>query len=234
MRKKILLIFTTILSVLFANAQDLHVGLSAGIAFPEMGKARTGLESQLKSLAFEAKITDDFPAWFEYKAEVSADFDKVMFGIYFIRSTTGGRISSRDFSANYFYNIKMRNVAFGFNTKLLIEELHKTRFFISIGAGVQNLNSKINEELLLYSNNKNVVYKNLTLEGQGFHAIVGFHSEKKITNNISVAAYLNYYFSPAYTRPSNYNSGNWKGFRTGLTFCLIIPEKMENFIRVDQ
>jgi hypothetical protein len=234
MRKVILLVCVTILSALLANAQDLNVGISAGIAFPEMKGARSSLTNKLNSLPFEAGITDNFPAWFEYKAEVSADFDKVMFGIYLIRSTAGGRISSRDFSANYFYNIKMRNVAFGFSTKLLIDELHKTRLFISIGAGAQNLNSNINEELLLYSNNKKVVYKNSKREDHGFHAIVGFNAEKKITNNISVATYLNYYLSPAYTRSSNYYSGNWKGFRTGLTFCLIIPEKIEKYSKVDQ
>lgn len=234
MRKITLLICTVILSVLLANAQDLNVGISAGIAFPEMKKARSGLESHQKSLPFETRVTDNFPAWFEYKIEVNADFDRVMFGIYFIRSTTGGRISSRDFSANYFYNVENRNVAFGFSTKLLIEELHQTRLFIILGAGVQHLNSNINEELLLYSNNKKVVYKNLKIDVQGFHTIVGLNAEKKITNNISVAAYLNYYFSPAYTRSSDYYSGDWKGFRTGLTLCLIIPENIEKFSRVDQ
>ncbi|MCD6659179.1 MAG: hypothetical protein LT105_03365, partial [Lentimicrobium sp.] len=69
--RKIALLICTVLSVLFANAQDLHLGFSAGLAFANMEGARSSLENKLHSLPYQAGITDNFPAWFEYKAEMS-------------------------------------------------------------------------------------------------------------------------------------------------------------------
>jgi len=233
MRKITLLICTALLSVLFANAQDLNVGLSSGIAFTDMKGAKAGLKSHQKSLLFETKVTDNFPAWFENKIEVNADFDRVIYGFYIVRNTTGGRISSQDFSANYFYNVSMRNVAFGINIKLLFKEVKKTRFFLSFGGGMENLRTDIKEELKLYSNNLTAINKDYGFYNNGIHGIMGFTAERKITNNISASAYLLHYFAPHYMKADIY-IGNWKGFRTGLTFCLIVPEKIEKYSKADQ
>ena len=226
--RKIALLICTVLSVLFANAQDLHLGFSAGLAFANMEGARSSLENKLHSLPYQAGITDNFPAWFEYKAEMSADFDMVMFGVYYMRSSTGGRISAKDYSANYFYNVEMINNAFGFSTKLLFEEINKTRFFVTLGIGQQHLKSIINEEMYLYSSNRKLILKKGETEGQSLHAIMGLFVEKRLTTNISVAAYVNFYTSPGYTE-SGYHAANWRGFRSGLTFCIIVPESIKNY-----
>lgn len=226
--RKIALLICTVLSVLFANAQDLHLGFSAGLAFANMEGARSSLENKLHSLQYQAGITDNFPAWFEYKAEMSADFDMVMFGVYYMRSSTGGRISAKDYSANYFYNVEMINNAFGFSTKLLFEEINKTRFFVTLGIGQQHLKSIINEEMYLYSSNRKLILKKGETEGQSLHAIMGLFVEKRLTTNISVAAYVNFYTSPGYTE-SGYDAANWRGFRSGLTFCIIVPESIKNY-----
>lgn len=226
--RKIALLICTVLSVLFANAQDLHLGFSAGLAFANMEGARSSLENKLHSLPYQAGITDNFPAWFEYKAEMSADFDMVMFGVYYMRSSTGGRISAKDYSANYFYNVEMINNAFGFSTKFLFEEINKTRFFVTLGIGQQHLKSIINEEMYLYSSNRKLILKKGETEGQSLHAIMGLFVEKRLTTNISVAAYVNFYTSPGYTE-SGYHAANWKGFRSGLAFCIIVPESIKNY-----
>ncbi len=228
MKKSIFIFFAICLTAIISNAQDLHLGFSAGLAFANMEGARSSLENKLHSLPYQAGITDNFPAWFEYKAEMSADFDMVMFGVYYMRSSTGGRISAKDYSANYFYNVEMINNAFGFSTKLLFDEINKTRFFVTLGIGQQHLKSIINEEMYLYSTKRKTILKKDETEGQSIHALAGLFVEKRLTTNISVAAYVNYYFSPFYTE-SGYRAANWKGFRSGLTFCIIVPESIKNY-----
>jgi hypothetical protein len=236
MRKITLLAVITLSSILFVNSQNINIGLSAGVSFPKMQSSRSQMEGKLKVLPFEAKITDNFPAWIEYKAEYYRDFDDYMLGFYIVRNSTGGRISSKDFSANYHFDVKMRNNVLGFNTKLLLDEYKQTRFFFCIGGGIEHLKTDLYEAMELLGNNKKVVYLDASKKKESFHAIFGLTTEVKLSKKIMASAYFHYYFSSTRKEIASYNtsfdynyhlSPKWNGLRSGLSVFFIFPDKKD-------
>lgn len=239
MRKIILSICVSIHLIFPALAQDINIGLSAGFAFPMMEFAKSQLKYTQKSLPFDAKITDNFPAWFEYKTDVYADYHDFMFGFYILQSATGGRVSSKDFSANYAFDVNMQLIAFGPNVKLLLKEINKTRVFLCISGGPELLRTDVLEEFELYANNQKISYLNVRDKQQGYHAILGFTGEIRFSRRVSASIYTNYYFSsyrfPKETRTVYFSFNNrifyifpkWNGIRSGLSVFLTIPEKVD-------
>ena len=236
MRKIILSICLALISVCPIFSQDFHIGLSAGIAFPRMELAKSQLKGVHGSLPFEAKITDNFPAWIEYKAEFYSDFDYFEFGAYFARNTTGGRISSKDFSGSYSFDQHMLYVVFGPALKLRVIEFYKTRIFFSLGGGPEFLKTDILEEIELYANNKKKTYLKIRDEHLGLHLSLGLSADYKLSDRFLASLYLNYYFSSYYNPKKIYHSyryneirikPQWNGARTGLTIFYTFPKKID-------
>lgn len=235
MKKIFLSVYVGLILIITASGQDLNFGVSVGLAFPTMKSAKSQFVYIQKSLPFEAEITDNFPAWIEYKAEFNADYDAFMIGFYILGSTTGGRISSKDYSANYVFDMNMRNVAFGLNIKMPIKKSNKTRLFFCLGGGPEVLNTDVLEEIELYSDNRKISYLNVQEKNQGFHAIFGLTAEIRFTNRISASIYTNYYFSSYRFPETTYYTfttnkfmifPKWNGFRSGLSVFYTIPEKI--------
>ena len=236
MRKIMLSISLALLSVCPIFSQDFHIGLSAGIAFPRMELAKYQLKGVHASLPFEAKITDNFPAWIEYKAEFYHDFDYFEIGLYFAKNTTGGRISSKDFSGNYSFDQHMSCVVFGPALKLRVIEFYKTRIFFSLGVGAEFLKTDILEEIELYANNKKITYLKVRNLMQGIHASLGLSADYKLSDRFSASLYLNYYISSYHDQKTRYYTfkhneirikPQWNGARSGLTIFYTFPKKFD-------
>ena len=240
MRKIILLVCFGLLLNAPVFCQNIHIGVSSGIAFPTLESAKSQLTGIQKSLPFEAKITDNFPAWIEYKAEFYVDYDNIQFGFYIVKSSTGGRISSKDFSANYSFDEHMSCIAFGPVVKILVIEFNKTRVFLSAGGGPELLNTNILEKIELNANNQTKTYLNVQDKKQGFHGNLGFSADYKFSSWFSASIYLNYYFSSFNVDKTTYNTvytsingqgfiinPKWNGPRTGLSVFFTIPKKVD-------
>ena len=121
--KKIL--FAILLSVCSVSySQNLEIGMQSGIGFYNMKDLKKLNLSVFESLPFQASIVADYPPYFYYKPGILLSYNKFRMGLQTAFYSTGTRISSKDYSGEYLFDVKTSCIAPGAFIDILLYTFH--------------------------------------------------------------------------------------------------------------
>lgn len=109
MMKRILISLSLIFSFVSANSQDFKFGFGSGIGTYAM-KGLKNLNDQVPArLPFDSKLVSDFPPYFYYSPSILLGFSKFSIGLIYSFQSTGSRISAKDYSGEFLFDMRIRS-----------------------------------------------------------------------------------------------------------------------------
>ncbi|HKL37585.1 MAG TPA: hypothetical protein VJ876_01735 [Bacteroidales bacterium] len=233
--KKILFIFLLFLIIRPASSQpnikSFNFGFEMGWGTYSMNELKELNTVVLNNLPFPAKIVSDFPPYYYYKPMFVFEFNHSEFGAFITRQSSGSRISSRDYSGEYRFEIRTYAKSFGIHylIKLNPGDLFEIGLYSDLGQYTSRL--KVQESLELFSEES--LNEEYTFRTNSFFLEPGFSISCQFRPVIlQLTAGYNYEFSKKGLSANtiemiNIHSGkrakiSWDGFRAGasLYFCV--------------
>ena len=234
MKKKYLVTTLLIFTIACGYSQEFGIGFQIGLGTYSMSELRY-LNSYIdKNLPIKTKLVSDFPAYMYLRPHILWNFEKYGIGFSSIFQSTGSRVSAKDYSGEYRFDIKVKshNPGIFVESALFIQE--KTKLTFSSIAGISLSKLKMEEYVVVYneilSNDKtNFKALNYYFEpGLNFYYKIYF-----MTVGINAgyflqlgkqAYYTNYNKNHKLINPQNYNpiKPDWNGFRLGLSIRCVL------------
>jgi hypothetical protein len=160
MRRALTIIFTIILIsfpvTLFS--QEFNVVLETGFGSYKMSDLKEANKMVIESLPFDAKITDNFPMYWNYKSCLLYSFTKlVTVGITGSYQSSGSRVSRADYSGEYFFDTKIRS----FSPGVIVEfyyPVDKFRISFSNEVGIEYTKLGLKEVIRVNTESQKNVY----------------------------------------------------------------------------
>jgi hypothetical protein len=144
MSKKALITLFLGISMIRANSQALEFGFQTGIGTYFMKGLRDINNSVTRGLPFDTKLIADFPAYFYYRPSMIIRFNNFSFGLIYSFQSTGSRISAKDYSGEYRFDMKVNSNTPGIycEFKLSTEDKFNFNIYSIIGPSYSNLEIK--------------------------------------------------------------------------------------------
>lgn len=144
MIKRFLITLLLLISFVRANSQKLSFGFQTGIGTYSMRGLKNINNMVPQDLPFETKLTADFPAYFYYRPSVLIRYNDFDLGIVYSFQSTGSRVSSKDYSGEYRFDMKVKSSAPGIYGDLKIsgEDIFNFNIYTIIGPSFSNLETK--------------------------------------------------------------------------------------------
>lgn len=226
--KKIALIVIIIFFVAYnANSQEFKIGISSGVGTYSMLGLKKINNLLSRTLDFDTKIVANFPPFFYFQPSLIMQYEKIAVGFVFTHCSTGSRISGKDYSGEYYFDMKVNSNSPGlyFDIPFMPKHRFNISFYTIAAASFSNLN--IHEYLSLSENvltDEFIKFKALSLH---FQPGVKFsYSFKKFIFAIDASALAQLASQDFYTGNDpenklylNYSETikpQWGGLRTGL------------------
>lgn len=109
MIKRILLSLLLLISFVNVNSQDFMPGIRSGIGTYTMKDLKTLNNRISGSLPFDCKLVADFPPYFYYSPTILLGFHNFRVGLIYSFQSTGSRISAKDYSGEYLFDMKIKS-----------------------------------------------------------------------------------------------------------------------------
>ena len=101
-----------VITSLAGYSQSLDAGFQLGTGFYSMSGLKSINNEVVRSLQFDSEIVSDFPPYFAYRPFILFNFGSYKFGIRYTFNSTGSRVSSKDYSGEYRFDMKIRSPSF--------------------------------------------------------------------------------------------------------------------------
>lgn len=102
-------------------SQELNFILGSGVGSYKMDDLKEFNNIVLKSLPFDARITNNFPIYWNYKSSILYSFKKLLTaGITWSYQSTGSRLSRVDYSGVYSFDSRIRSSTPGIIIELFL------------------------------------------------------------------------------------------------------------------
>jgi hypothetical protein len=98
---------------------------------------------------FDSKLVNDFPAWFYYKPSLRISLEKFTIGLTYTYQSTGSRISARDYSGEYRFDMKVHSNNVGLYFAMDALTRNKSRLSVYAEPGLSFSGLGINQYLYL-------------------------------------------------------------------------------------
>jgi hypothetical protein len=136
-----LLIAILLLSVTLhpAYSQRLAAGFSAGVGSYSMADLKL-LNDYVKP-DFDCKLVSDFPPYLYYQFSLLLDEEEYSFGLFYTFQSTGSRISAKDYSGEYYFdlNVQSNNLGLYAATNLMQKNNFRLSVYAKPGIAFSNL-----------------------------------------------------------------------------------------------
>ncbi|MGD0755168.1 MAG: hypothetical protein ABR927_08925 [Bacteroidales bacterium] len=144
MKKRVLITLLLLISFIRANSQEFNFGFQTGIGTYSMKGLKNINTSVPQGLPFDTKLVADFPAYFYYRPSMILRFKGFGLGLVYSFQSTGSRISAKDYSGEYRFDMKVRSSAPGIycEVKLTAENNFNFYLYSIIGPSFSNLETK--------------------------------------------------------------------------------------------
>lgn len=226
-----------IISQVNSYSQSVSFGFQTGLGIYSMPSLENLNQTVQGELPFNSEIVTSFPPYFNYRPMFMIRGKKYGFGISYLFQSTGSRISSRDYSANYKFDMLVKSYCPGLNFDLLLLKRKKSELSTYTGFGIVLSKLQINEKFEL----NNVIESNTKIKLKSnnyfieYGLIFSFVLYKSISLGINGVYFLllgdqAYYINndKDLVLMDNMNKPikpEWNGFRVGLTFFYNIGRK---------
>ncbi len=112
--RKVLTLSLIMFTYFFSSySQEIVIGTRIGIGHYSMNELKVFNKRVLRSLPFDAKITDNYPQFYYYQPEVFLAYKKASVGLVSFYHSTGSRISYVDYSGEYLFDSKINSKGLG-------------------------------------------------------------------------------------------------------------------------
>jgi len=216
-------------------SQNMEIGMQTGIGFYTMKDLKKLNDNVFKALPFQASVIVDYPPFFYYKPGISVSFNKFAVGLQAAFYSTGSRISSKDYSGEYLFNIKTNCIAPGAYFDLLLfslPEKYKLSLFSEGGVVFSGLDLK--EDLTV--GDQEITNSSYSFTTHNYYFEPGLKFRRSIYKSVSLELNAGYFFQfgkKAFetTKGEILGTGNtairpgWNGLRFGISVVLAGPAK---------
>lgn len=231
--KRILQISILLLLCHDAFPQSMKIGMESGIGFYSMSDLKEFNSNIQDNLPIETELTSEFPPYFYYRPMVQVYNEDVHFGVFYLYQTTGSRISTKDYTGKYRFDMQIKSLSPGVHFRLNISDTKRLRINLYSNVGARFTHLKLDEYFKLYNN----VLTNQTNKFESLNLFFepGFNIEYPYK-------FLSFQFSAGYSiniKPEKLQSKNsegwlydddndkavrpqWNGFRFGLSVYIIL------------
>jgi hypothetical protein len=144
MKKRVLITLLLLISFIRANSQEFNFGFQTGIGTYSMKGLKNINTSVSQGLPFDTKLVADFPAYFYYRPSMIIRFKSFGVGLVYSFQSTGSRISAKDYSGEYRFDMKVNSSTPGIycDAKLSAEDNFSFYLYSIIGPSFSNLETK--------------------------------------------------------------------------------------------
>ena len=209
----------------FLSAQEIQFGFGSGIGTYIMSDLKNLNNKISKGTSFETKTVSDFPPYWYYRPSLILKGTNFGFGLCYNFESTGSRISSKDYSGEYRFDMKINA-----NTPCIYAEYDiplfnnfKVGFYSLAGLVFTNLTMneylRVNDSTLTNSTYKFDVFNEILEPGIEINYKIMFIGLKLNVGYLFQAK--DDAFSNDQTGNSNINlntvKSNWNGYRIGLS-----------------
>jgi hypothetical protein len=233
-------IFLLLLLSLFAGkclySQQFSIGFSGGVGTWRMNELKSLNETVQPN--FDAKLVTDFPARFYYQPSLLMKMDKVTLGLNYTYQSTGSRISAKDYSGEYRFDMLVHSNNVGVYAAMDVVTLKNSRLSVYVKPGLSFSNLEIKQYLILL--NTVLDDQSVSFKALNYYLEPGMEYSWSVFPSFSIEVNLGYYLQAGkqdfYTdgdkdrELTNPVSGesvkpNWTGIRFGLTLVYTINPK---------
>lgn len=229
--KNLLKILVLLISMLLANssgAQKLLFGVGGGYATFSMNDLKDYNTTVQNNLSFTPVLTDNFPGWLNFNADVLYSLPKLLAaGLTVSTTSTGSRLHLSDYSGEYSFDNRQHGWFPG--VKVLVGKApgRQSGFSAAMESGMAFSSMSFNEKFVLYEEETGDKQE---FSARGFFVKPGITYMQHIGNQLIVAANVSYYlsFENGYyikgnsdQKITNTDTGknikpNWNGLRAGI------------------
>jgi hypothetical protein len=135
------------------NSQEISAGLQSGIGTYSMRDLKNINEIITMELPFDTKTVANFPPFLYYSAVIKKQISNVNLGIVYSFQSTGSRISGKDYSGEYRFDMLINSSAPGIYNEFILASQGKSQISFSSIFGVIFSRLKINEFLTVLDEN---------------------------------------------------------------------------------
>jgi hypothetical protein len=219
--KKILVTLLILCMTLEIYSQKVGLSMTIGIGSYAMTDLRSINDAALP--AFDSKLVTDFPAYWNFQPRLSLIWDRCSLGFEYTMQYTGSRISAKDYSGEYKFDMLVAsdNVGIYFGWQLI----RKSRFRLSGEAHSGMAFTKLDVDYSLELNNTTVDEFSGRSRVNNFYFQPGLAFDYFIFPKVNLGLSAGYYFDMGNQSFSIFNEqigAQWKGYRIGLIIRFIL------------
>jgi hypothetical protein len=236
MKKTVLVLLLHLTAGISMYSQQLSAGFSTGVGTYSMSELKTLNDAMQPD--FDAKLVSDFPAWFYYTPSLQYRSGKFTIGLTYTFQSTGSRISAKDYSGEYRFDMKVHSNNLGICAAMDLKTWSKSRLSLYAEPGL----SFSGLEIIQYLNLLGTVVGDETIrfKALNYYLEPGIGYSYSFVPFLTAAVNLGYYFQAG--KQDFYTDGDkdnelvnpvtdepikpqWGGIRFGLTLMYTINLK---------
>lgn len=218
-------------------SQSYQFGLQGGIGSWSMSGLKTINELAFQGIPFNTRLVADFPPYIYYKPSLLRVFDGYSIGLVHTFQSTGSRISGRDYSGEYRFDMKVKSYSPGVYYERELSAVHqlKISFYATLGCSFSRL--KITEYLRVLDTlaiHDNVKFKSLNFYGEP--GINLRYPLKPFSIGLNGGYFIPFGNQAFYTNNNKNNilydtnkrmpiTPGWKGFRIGIGLYYLLDKQ---------
>ena len=211
-----------------ANAQEFLIGAGGGYATFAMTQTKDYNQWAKNNLPFTPVLTDDFPGWYFYDAELLYSLPKIMAaGLKVSTTSTGSRLHLSDYSGEYTFDNSQSVWITGIKLLLGKAPGKQSGPCFSVEGGISYSSMNFDEELKVYDEEQT---DSQDFNALGFYVQPGVSYLQKMGKHIILSANVSYHlgFEKGYyvkgekdLKITNLETGekikpDWNGLRAGI------------------
>jgi hypothetical protein len=224
-----LLLCITLTNPLQGNSPKFAIGFQSGFRTYGMGDLKSLNQSVQKTIPFDTRVVSGFPPYLYFRPMISLHRESFSLGVLASFQSTGSRVSAKDYSAEYRFDIRIHSFQYGIQADRRIHEAGRLSFLISASSGL-TFSRLVMEEYLRVDESLWISEK-APFKSQNWFFEGGLAAKYKLTGAFSLSAILAYQLSfgknafqhteheVTLKNPRTYDPvrPGWNGFILGIT-----------------
>jgi hypothetical protein len=167
---------------------------------------------------FDTKLVSDFPAYWYLKPVLSLQFKKFSIGLNYSFQSTGSRVSAKDYSGEYRFDMNVNSNSPGIHGEVLIGNLKKIRLNLYSDLGISYSRLRLTEYFMVLD--QKLTDKSYSYKAQNYFFEPGFNITYPVLF-FNIGLYSGYLIG--FGKQAYYTNNNKKD-------KLYIPESSESIV----
>lgn len=225
-------------------SQTINLGFKTGVGTYFM-KELKALNKTI-STPFQSELVSDFPPYFFYQPYLIVKMRIFSIGLNYTYQSTGSRISAKDYSGEFRYDMQVHSHNLGINNSLQIIALDKNSLYLYTLVGIEFSGLTISHYLNVL--NAQLTDESIKYKALNYYIEPGFTYQYQIIPAIGATLHLGYCLQlgdkpfhksgdkdQVLTNPytGDHIKPEWDGFRFGISVIYTLPHKNSSLLQLD-